>query len=422
MGFGQGALLTLASAATTFFTVTGNYAASTCPGTLVLRPGNYTPATFAAEFERAWNPFVFNGGCGAVLADRENFAFSNAAGACFQIPIDYGTYTPTSFAAYLQAEMIAADGTQPYTVTYDAGTGAFTIASTMPLGLPLDDVLVTPRLVHRMGFDRVCYNGALSYTGASVGYTPGQCSSVPQFRSGNLRVLWHEEQCRFTLRFCGTPCQTDVIVVAAGQGTVGPLPDAHGLSVGDFVALTATTGAASVLPVVAVPDAFTFVVDMYGSAIANGNTVAVCDWASNNASLNLYFQSVPTLADIMGFPALSVFSGSDGELVAPNAHNFDGPPYLLWVISEPSGSAFIRHAWRGSTRADVFAKLIMRNNTYAIERLYPMQKIVQGNHRMTRLVMAVYNPDHTPYNFHGKNWSGTLTFTTASTAGALLAY
>lgn len=427
MGFGTGAILSLTPSSdplTTNYAVTGNYSASTCPATLTLQPGNYTPASFIPELERAWNPFVFNGGCAAAAGDREVFAFTNAAGACFQIPIDYGTYTPTLFATYLTAAMNAADPSQTYTVTYAAATQTLTIASNMPLGLPLDDPVVSPNLVERMGFEPVCYNGALSYTGAPLGYAPGECSTVPQWRSGNLRLLWREAQCRFTLRFCGTPCQTDIIVVAGAppQGTIGPLPLAHGLSVGDFVSLTATTGAASTLPVVAVPDAFTFVVDMYGSAIVNGDTVAVCDWASQNASLNLYLHGVPALAAVMGFPASAVFSGSDGELAAPHAYNFDGPPYLLWVIAEPSGSTFIRHPWRGSTRTDVFAKLILRNNTYAIERLYPMQKIVQGNHRMATLTMAVYNPDHTLYNFHGKDWSGTLTFVTSSTAGAQLCY
>jgi hypothetical protein len=426
MGFGQNAILTLNNSLndpfTTNFTVTGNYSASTCPSTLSLQPGNYTPETFIAEFERAWNPFVFNGGCGAVLADREVFAFTNAAGACFQIPIDYGTYTPDSFATFLQNAMNVADPSQTYTVTYNAADQTLTISSDMPFGMPLDDPVVTPLLVERMGFEPVCYNGALAYTSAPLGYIPGECSSVPQFRSGNLRVLWKESQCLFIIRFCGTPCQTDTIVVAAGQGTIGPLPLAHGLSVGDFVNLTSTTGAASTLPVVAVPDAFTFTVDMYNSAILNGDTVAVCDWASQNASLNLYFHAVPMLASVMGFPVSAVFSGSDGELIAPHAYNFDGPPYLLWVINDPQGSAFIKHTWKTSTKENIFAKLILRNNVYSIERLYPMQKIMQGNHKMTQLNMSIFNPDHTLFNFHGKNWSGTLTFVTASTAGALLAY
>jgi len=318
--------------------------------------------------------------------------------------------------------MNLADPSQTYTVTYNAADQTLTISSDMPFGMPLDDPVVTPLLVERMGFEPLCYNGAQSYTSAPLGYIPGECSSVPQFRSGNLRVLWKESQCLFIIRFCGTPCQTDTIVVAAGVGTIGPLPLAHGLSVGDFVTLTSTTGASSTLPVTSVPDAFTFTVDMYSSAILNGDTVAICDWASQNASLNLYFHTVPMLASVMGFPVSAVFSGSDGELIAPYAYNFDGPPYLLWVIQEPSGSAFIKHMWNSSTKDNIFAKLILRNNTYSIERLYPMQKIMQGNHKMTQLSMAVYNPDHTLFNFHGKNWSGTLTFVTASTAGALLAY
>lgn len=419
MGFGTGAMLAPVGGTNTAVATVGNYAASACLSTLTLRPGNYTPETFAAEFERAWNPFVFSGGCAADPAQRPVFAFTNAAGACFTFPVDYGTYTPASFAAFLQAGMAAADPSQAYTVVYDTATQTLQLASDLPFGLPFDDPAVTPSLVARMGFDPVCYAGSAGYTSMSLGYAPSTCSSVPTFRTGTLRVVLKPGQSSYVLQFCGAACQTGTVAVAGSQGTV-VLAQAHGLGVGDFVTLS-TTATAATLPVVAVPDAFTVTVELYGAAIMAGDTVAVCNAASQQGSLNLYLASNPMLAEVMGFPATAVFSESDGVLEAPFCWNFHGPPYLLWIVTEPSGSTYIQHYWRArdDTKPNIFAKLILRGNTYAIERLYPMQQVMQGNRRVTKLRMMVCNPDHTPYHFHGKNWSGTLVFVTASESGAL---
>jgi len=422
MGFPLNSMLQSVSG-TTALTTTGNYSDSLCLSTLTLRPGNYTAQEFAAEFERAWNPFVFNGGVAANPADRPVFAFTNATGASFTFPIEYGTYTPDSFAAFLATEMNTADPSQTYSVTYMAANQTLQLTSTLPFGLPFDDPAVTPSLVSRMGFEAVYYSGSAGYTSMSLGYAPSTCSSVPAFRNGNLRVLINETTSSYVFQFSGSGCQTGTVAVVGTQGTVGPLPQAHGLMVGNFVTLSTTT-TSTTLPVVAVPDPFTITVDLFGSAIMNGDMVTVCNSATQQGSLNLYLASNPMLAEVMGFPATSVFSESDGVLEAPYCWNLNGPAYLLWVIGEPSGSTFIQHYWRAKddNKVDIFAKLILRNNTYSIERLYPMQQVMQGNKKVTKLRMMMCNPDHSPYNFHGKNWSGTLVFVTASVPGALGCY
>lgn len=422
MGFGDGAMLTPLGGGVTSVATAGNYAASTCLSALTLRPGNYTPAEFAAEFERAWNPFVFDGGVAADPAARPVFAFTNAAGAAFTFPVEYGAYTPDSFAAFLATEMNTADASQTYAVTYAPANQTLQFTSTLPFGLPFDDPAVSPDLVARLGFDPVAYAGAAGYTSMSLGYAPSTCSSVPLLRTGNLRVVQRPAQSSYTFQFSGMACQTGTLAVAGSQGSV-TLPRPHGLGVGNFVTLT-TTATAATLPVVAVPDAFTVTVELYGSALMAGDTVAVCDASAQMGSLNLYLATNPMLAEVMGFPATAVFSESDGVLAAPYCWNFNGPPYLLWIITEPSGSTLIQHYWRArdDNKANIFAKLILRDNTYSIERLYPMQQVMQGNRKVTKLRMMVCNPDHSPYNFHGKNWSGTLVFITASIPGALACY
>lgn len=419
MGFGMGAMLSPDGVTPTSQAVIGNYNNSGCLSNLSFQPGNYTAESFAAAFERAWNPFVFNGGCAADPADRPVFAFTNAAGMCFDFPIDYGTYTPDTFAAYLASNMAAADPSQTYTVTYVAANQTLHFESNLPFGLPFDDSVVTPSLVARLGFDPICYNGAMSYVSRSLGYAPSLCTPTPLLRSGNLRVLMKAPQSTYCFVFCGTPCQSAVM---GGGDTIGPLPLAHGFQVGDFVNLTTAAGDMYTLPIIAVPDAFTFTVDPYASGIMAGDTVAVCGTASTGASLNLYLNTNPMLAEILGFPATAVFSQSDGVLAAPYCWNFNGPPYLLWVIQEPSGSRYIHHYWRAKddNKENIFAKLVLRTNVYSIERLYPMQQIMQGNQKVTQLKMAIYNPDHSLYNFHGKNWSGTLSFIALASAGELL--
>jgi len=257
----------------------------------------------------------------------------------------------------------------------------------------------------------------------SLGYGPYPCSSITQLRSGNLQVQIDSSKSSYVLQFSGGMCVTSTISVVGTQGTIGPLAQAHGLSVGNFVTLTSATTSTTV-PIIAVPDAFTYVVDLFSAAIINGETVTACNAQSQSGSINLYLQNNPMMAEILGFPSTAIFSGSDGALVAPYCYNFNGPPYLLWVIQQPSGSTFISHYWqtKEDNKVNIFAKLILRNNTYSIERLYPMQQIMQGNEKVTKLKMAIYNPDHTLYHFHGKNWSGTLVFVTTSIAGALGCY
>lgn len=421
MGFGQGAMLQLTGNGSTLST-TANYALGGCLSTLTFRLGNYTPETFAAEFERAWNPFVFNGGCAADPAARAVFAFTNAMGACFSFPIDYGTYTPEAFAAYLTAQMNATDPSQAYLVTYQAANQTLQFSSSLPFGLPFDDPVVTPSLVSRLGFDPLSYAGSSVYTSMSLAYTPSLCTNTPRLRSGNLRVLLRPNQSMFCLQFQGAPTQTDVIGVG---GTLGPLPLAHGLQVGDFVTLTlAATGQAYTVPVIAVPDAFSIQVDLYATGLVPGDTVAISSLAPTSGSLNLYFNTNSMLAQVMGFPAIAVFSESDGSLCSMGCWNFHGPPYLLWVISSPSGSTYIQHYWqaKNDNKTNVFAKLILRHNTYSIERLYPMMMVLPGNQRIGTLTMSVYNPDHSLYHFHACQWSGTIVLVTPTTSGALLCY
>lgn len=421
MGFGANAMLQLTGNGSTLST-TGNYALGGCLSQLTFRPGNYTPETFAAEFERAWNPFVFNGGLAADPALRAVFAFTNAMGASFSFPIDYGTYSPAMFAAYLTAQMNAADPSQAYMVMYLAANQTMQFTSSLPFGLPFDDPMVTPGLVSRLGFEPLAYNGSMSYTGMSLAYAPSTCTNTPQLRSGNLRVVLRPNQNMFCLQFQGAPIQTAVL--GAG-GTLGPLPQAHGLQVGDFVTLTdAVTGDSYTVPVIAVPDAFTLQVDLYASGLTVGDTVAISSTDPTSASINLYFNNNPTLAQIMGFPGTAVFSDSDGSLCSAGAWNFHGPPYLLWVISPPNGSTYIQHYWqpKDDNKVNIFAKLILRHNTYSIERLFPMMMVLPGNQKIGSMRMAIYNPDHTLYHFHGSQWSGTIVMVTPTTSGALLCY
>lgn len=420
MGFGNDTMLVLTPTAgsATQMSLSGNYANSGCLGTLQLTPGNYTPTTLAAEIERAWDPFVFDGGVAMDPAEREVFAFTNASAASFTVPIDYGAYTPDTFAAYLTTQMNAADGSQTYTVTYDGATQQMTLASTMPFGLPFNDPTVTPAVVTRLGFDPVAYNGSTGYTGRSLAYAPSTCTLTPRTRGGNLQVIQNVATNMYTLQFLGAPCQAGTI---AGT-TVGPLAMAHGLQVGDFVVITDAGGTAFTLPVTAVTDAFTFDVDLYNSGLAGA--VTVCPAVATDGVLNLYLNGNQMLADVLGFTATGVFSGPNGVLAATGSYNLDGPPYLLWIITEPSGSTFIHHFWKGKldNKTNIFAKLIQRDNTYSIERLFPMQQVMQQNPKVTRLIMSVCNPDHSPYHFHGRNWSGTLTFLTSSESGQQLSY
>ena len=116
------------------------------------------------------------------------------------------------------------------------------------------------------------------------------------------------------------------------------------------------------------------------------------------------------LAEVAGFPlgTTSMQSqDSDAVLIAPNAWNFEQPAYVLVELGLQHMSALLSHRCKEDIKTQLFAKIPLYPN-FKIERGNPMQKTGTGVSYATQLHITIWNPWHTLYKFHGREWSMTL--------------
>ena len=82
-------------------------------------PGNYTVDSLLYQLNLQWNRFFFDGGVTNDPSTRPMYLyFQSSSGVAHNISINYGSYTPDTFAEYLQAQMNISNTTNTYTVTW----------------------------------------------------------------------------------------------------------------------------------------------------------------------------------------------------------------------------------------------------------------------------------------------------------------
>ena len=133
---------------------------------------------------------------------------------------------------------------------------------------------------------------------------------------------------------------------------------------------------------------------------------------------NLCFGQPRSLpAHLVGFPARAVLWGVDGSVSdgrgrllppfeAPHAHNLDHPDYVYLTLSEAAGAS-LEHAYGGETK-HVFCKLSLYP-LFREERMLPRDSALM-HARVGRFTLRFWNPDGTPYHFHGAEFSFSLNF------------
>jgi hypothetical protein len=122
----------------------------------------------------------------------------------------------------------------------------------------------------------------------------------------------------------------------------------------------------------------------------------------------------------LGFPSEVVQWGVDGTLlahggrlrvapfVAPHVHAMDHPDYVLvYLETGKPGTALIHRA--GGRVTAPFAKIILYP-LFREERMVPRETILTSGESLSQVVLRFENPDGTPYNFHGADFSFTLNF------------
>ena len=85
-------------------------------------------------------------------------------------------------------------------------------------------------------------------------------------------------------------------------------------------------------------------------------------------------------------------------------HNLDHPDYVLITLTSANGGA-IEHTYNGSSR-NVFCKLTLYP-LFREERMLPRDAPTVGP-SMGRFTLGFHNPDWTPYQFHGAEFSFSL--------------
>lgn len=141
----------------------------------------------------------------------------------------------------------------------------------------------------------------------------------------------------------------------------------------------------------AVPDFATdTLVNGMQSSFPNASLPRTFDWTLNSFD----FKSARSL-----FP-----------LTSPNTIDLDGPPYLLVQVSEPNIYTHFQHRWKQDALVNLLAKIQLHApGCHKIERFLHVQGQLGGAYGMlTALRITLLNPNHTPYQLHNKNWSGTI--------------
>jgi hypothetical protein len=94
--------------------------------------------------------------------------------------------------------------------------------------------------------------------------------------------------------------------------------------------------------------------------------------------------------------------------IAPNIHAIDHPDYVLMYIEEGKKGTTIQHR-NGNNVTMPFAKIVLYP-LFREERMIPKETMLMSGESLTTLTIYFRNPDDTPYNFHGAEFSFTLNF------------
>jgi len=114
-----------------------------------------------------------------------------------------------------------------------------------------------------------------------------------------------------------------------------------------------------------------------------------------------------------------VLNFTNGFLQGTITVAFEPPNYVLVEVTNPQGSTYIQHAWKGHNIPTLLAKLTLFP-AYKQDRLPVVPYIFNGGRGITTMRIRILNPDHSLFQFHGRNWSGSIVFVVYEQGGASL--
>jgi hypothetical protein len=459
-------------------------------------------SALGADIDLNWNRFWFDPSCTIYTVTNYRFVFVDACGACYQISIPLGLYTPESFAQFLQSNMNSATGTNIYQVTYDGERFTFQTTNNAVFGIKFSDspfvqyntqndlgqsipvqiYNVPPQfqtVAVRLGFDNVDYRGQSSYTSIRPAIVPKKqliCnaptsgSALQNERRFQFIGQWKVDgssirlpvRKRFAI-YAFTPTLNGAMLSDLNGQLLVTTSLANGFQVNDILKVTIASGTTFYLRVIEILDPFRVVLDVNADILTalgalpvlacvenaalpvinlylsqnlyNGNlntTLATCgtgircDSDPNNSSVNgaiaprlLGLGNEDVLWSAMiGFPIVGI---ADVKL------NF--PDYLLLVISldnQTIGNTHFKHLWRfhpggEDNRQNILAVIPSHHhNTITWERFVPSVVQLTSPSKTGAYIFQILNPDHSLYQLHNQDWSGTLNVQIVQASGTML--
>lgn len=419
-----------------------------CMSILKVAPNDYTDETLTSQLNFQWNRLSFDGGCSNLDANRPVLVLSSSTGECFNIPIAFGSYTPDTFAQYLESQMNALDPNgDTYRVIWDNSKSQFIFESMTNkiFGFEFTNTTNTlnPAII---GFDYISYRGLTQYASPNL-------VQVPTMNCCNLSLRYNTNwiQPRMDSKFFTFYTQpakriADGLATYQSNGicelTSNAPALAHGLQVDDAVQVQIADGTQYVFRVVEVVNAFTVLFDIGTvSTLTTASNLAVSFGQADTMSLNFYYsgssadgnanplrQRLPNILypKFLGFdyrdmlyPGPWTQLSNMSMIKSPFRYNLNPANYLLMVLDQPSCRTHSNHAWGEKIQPNLFAKIILYP-TFRLERNYPMIAYMSGVEPISQIQVRILNPEYTEYQFHGVNWSCTINFVMTETQATFL--
>lgn len=414
------------------------------------------PLRFGSEVELATNRLYFpvtkpNAAAPAAAATAPHLlVFSDPEGRIHTCGVPCGRYTARTLCVHLEAAMTrAVRDVSPgltFAVFHD-DDDRFSFVCERRSGGAVVPAVFGLLFHHPLSFDPARLGFAPQPLSGQSTYVAPERTREPAHTRNLVRVGEVTSQKRF--RFHTTTPPPLVGVVQASSTTflvvrthVNQMPFAHGYRPGDVVRVAAG-GATTVLSngseetsvrenaarlpptlscVVADDDDDPCVLHLHAPRLDGLRDANTCLHVTSDAEpWNLCFckpRSLP--AHLVGFAPRSVQSGVDGSVgdadgrrlppfEAPYTHSLDHPDYVLLTFSESAGAG-LEHSYAGETRP-VFCKLSLYP-LFREERMLPRDTTLLRD-TLSRFTLAFWNPDFTPYRFHGAQFSFSLNFFSA---------
>ena len=410
---------------------------SPCRSQIQIDVGSYSPESLMSNLSRQLNRFYFDPGCnfssnnpvGPVTTSTPiTFAYSSSCGLCFTFTIPFGLYNPDLLALYIQTQM--ASNVSGLSVTWDTDTGLFTFVSSVgDFGLEFD--MGSTDLAFKLGFYPISYRNNNTYSSTIPIYYPtkGCCgTSIPtRHLSYVYSPLVNTTQKKFIVEISKTRCINNVGTITNNlDGTItittqllGGVNVAHGYQVFDVIEVTIGPGGSTYELVVTAVPAYNQLTVQVGSIFAPifvGQITCLC--LDNSIVSNIYFSCIESdvLCRTLGYIERDALWNVNVPTtwIPPACYSLNWPSYVLVELGEPDGATHNSHAWQtDANHTDVHTRVLGKVLLYPefrMERSFPYHMIIPDFRVVNRVRIRILNPDHSLYQFHGRNWSFTLVF------------